>query len=471
MSDFKSLKKQIQSIADQVTRQVNQNVAKANELKHQAAPQAKFLNSIKPSELEVIVNNTNGFLTMFPDLTSDYKLPHVETDEDVDRWKSHPMSFYQNQLNFAIYCATTGCGIGFDLLNASNRYVWAIFNFHLYFTVRKILYDIAAPLPGDDAFNALDNSYNHRAFTDTCLLFGIDQNKSFKQTRDTNSNGLGTSYIFNKGKFVAVGEYDKTLPNKPNVLYGGYHGLDSPKKSGSLYVPWTVIYIEQNESVQKAWLDFIPTKSSFTSAGIIKINESIRSYVYALLGAQAQTKTSVLSPGTGLDAQRQFNVIVEDIINAADDMETSIDQFQDSLQYARTPLNFVVKPGLYLIPSDMNLRVGTHDGYNNNLQIATQSMNTGLVLDLNSQPQPDDSFDDTDDVAPPTPPEPMTNDVVAPTPAPTPSPTPAPTPASTPTVLTQEPTKLQTHQDEKLSLTVGILAIVGMGILAYEATR
>ena len=60
--------------------------------------------------------------------------------------------------------------------------------------------------------------------------------------------------------------------------------------------------------------------------GITKINESIRAYVYALLGAQAQTKTSVLTEGTGLDAQLQFITIVESLINAEPDLEQSIDQ-------------------------------------------------------------------------------------------------------------------------------------------------
>ena len=130
--------------------------------------------------------------------------------------------------------------------------------------------------------------------------------------------------------------------------------------------------------------------------GITKINESIRAYVYALLGAQAQTKTSVLTEGTGLDAQQQFITIVESLINAEPDLEQSIDQFQDSLQYAKTPLNFVVKPGLYLVPSDMDLRVGVHDGYNNNLQIAPRNAQTGFQPAINSQTPTTQESDDFD---------------------------------------------------------------------------
>ena len=150
--------------------------------------------------------------------------------------------------------------------------------------------------------------------------------------------------------------------------------------------PLTLVKLlaEQSDAAATAWGDFIPKTSSFTDVGITKINESIRAYVYALLGAQAQTKTSVLTEGTGLDAQQQFITIVESLINSEPDLEQSIDQFQDSLQYAKTPLNFVVKPGLYLVPSDMDLRVGVHDGYNNNLQIAPPNAQTGFQPTLNA---------------------------------------------------------------------------------------
>ena len=45
-------------------------------------------------------------------------------------------------------------------------------------------------------------------------------------------------------------------------------------------------------------------------------------------------------------------------------MQASIQRYQDSLQYARLQLNFVVGENLYLLPSDMNLRIGTYAGYN-----------------------------------------------------------------------------------------------------------
>ncbi len=54
----------------------------------------------------------------------------------------------------------------------------------------------------------------------------------------------------------------------------------------------------------------------FTPAGISRINDSIRTYVWAILGSQAQTRSSILGSGKAFDAQKQFLANVEDAINS-----------------------------------------------------------------------------------------------------------------------------------------------------------
>ena len=46
--------------------------------------------------------------------------------------------------------------------------------------------------------------------------------------------------------------------------------------------------------------------NGFTHAGIVRINESIRMFVWALLGVQSQIRVEILKVGTGFDAQKQF---------------------------------------------------------------------------------------------------------------------------------------------------------------------
>ena len=65
---------------------------------------------------------------------------------------------------------------------------------------------------------------------------------------------------------------------------------------------YTVAYISQSP---QAWVKCILDQSKgFTDIGIDRINDSVRTYVYAILGAQAQAKTGIIVPGTGLDAKR-----------------------------------------------------------------------------------------------------------------------------------------------------------------------
>ena len=97
--------------------------------------------------------------------------------------------------------------------------------------------------------------------------------------------------------------------------------------------------IRHNRDISGAWATFILDKSEgFTQAGVDRLNDSIRTYVWAFLGAQAQTRSNILEPGTGFDAQKQFLANVEDAIASPVDIPSSIARYQKTLQYASTPL-------------------------------------------------------------------------------------------------------------------------------------
>ena len=87
---------------------------------------------------------------------------------------------------------------------------------------------------------------------------------------------------------------------------------------------------------------FVLDKSSgFTQAGVSRINDSILSFVWAVVGAQSQTRCSIL--GTV-------------------DLPSSIERYQLVLQHTRSKVDFVVGSGLYMMPSDMDLYIGTING-------------------------------------------------------------------------------------------------------------
>ena len=69
-----------------------------------------------------------------------------------------------------------------------------------------------------------------------------------------------------------------------------------------------VDFIKQDpEDADETWRTFIVDESeSFTRPGVERPNDSIRTYVWALLVAQAQTRTSIPLSGMAFDAQKQF---------------------------------------------------------------------------------------------------------------------------------------------------------------------
>ena len=70
--------------------------------------------------------------------------------------------------------------------------------------------------------------------------------------------------------------------------------------------------IRHNHDISRAWMTFILDKSNgFTQAGVERLNDSIRTYVWAILGP-AQTRSNILNTGTGFDAQKQFLANIED---------------------------------------------------------------------------------------------------------------------------------------------------------------
>ena len=117
---------------------------------------------------------------------------------------------------------------------------------------------------------------------------------------------------------------------------------------------------DANRDISGVWTTFVLDKSEgFTQAGVERLNDSIRTYIRAILGAQFQTRSNILKTGTGFDAQKQFLTDIKDAIASPVDISSSISRY-----------HFVFGIGLYLSPSDMALHPRNIQGYNNEIQIA-----------------------------------------------------------------------------------------------------
>ena len=115
------------------------------------------------------------------------------------------MGYWPQQLNFAVFCATQGCGISREIFDSGLSLTpqkRAFYQFHVYFTVRRVLYQLGGiqsmtALPGDPTFNQFNNHYDVASYKRICAEFGIDPSSDFRFTVGKN-HGLGNTYVYSQ---------------------------------------------------------------------------------------------------------------------------------------------------------------------------------------------------------------------------------------------------------------------------------
>ena len=299
------------------------------------------------------------------------------------------MKFWQNKINFAVWCATTGCGVSAeDHLSSKVPMVRSVYLFHVYYQVRRILEEMQVPLPQDDTWDAFDTPYNQRAYEQICAEFCVSPHTDWRQNISQNS-GLGTPYHWWKGSVRSIKEVSDDLVASGGLSPSfGVSSNDYRKDRmsfGDRPATFSVDYIDQGSEGDQAWTTFVLDKSEgFTQPGVERINDSIRTYVWAILGAQAQIRSSILGTGTAFDTQKQFLANIEDAVSSPVDLPSAVARYQDMLRYARSKVDYVFGIGLYMSPSNMELQIGTIRDYNNEIVIAGQGQNLGFNHGINA---------------------------------------------------------------------------------------
>ena len=95
--------------------------------------------------------------------------------------------------------------------------------------------------------------------------------------------------------------------------------------------------------------------------------------------SQTTIKSSILAEGTKYDVQKQFLSLVNEEINSPVSIPASINRYLSVLKYARTKCDYVLGDKLYMVPSDMNLKIDGIEDYNNLIVIADRTLHTELI--------------------------------------------------------------------------------------------
>ena len=139
-------------------------------------------------------------------------------------------------------------------------------------------------------------------------------------------------------------------------------------------------YINKNSFSR--WI--IEKSNGLTTLGLQKLSESVRDYTYLILTSQTSTRGPIVGhEARNLDAQRTFLNTFENIVNRRVNIPEDIRRFQKTLQYARSKVDYVIGEFIYMLPSNMNLRIGKVKNYNNKILISSPSFKIGTNLKIN----------------------------------------------------------------------------------------
>ena len=155
---------------------------------------------------------------------------------------------------------------------------------------------------------------------------------------------------YTESEFFKINE-DYGVPNDPmkhrdEKFYWTYqHG-----------VHWPNDYIGPDSMTW--WI--IEKSVGFTDVGLLKISESVRAYAFLILSSQASARSSIVgNMASALTAQSAFLNNFENIVNRRVDIREDLKHYQDTLSYALSKVNYSVGENLFMLPSNMTLKIKT----------------------------------------------------------------------------------------------------------------
>ena len=286
--------------------------------------------------------HSDSFQVKFPNVFTNYTLGAVRVeDKKFKDWDHYKFTIWQSQLNFAVFCASSACGVSVEHLNSKQPMIRSIYRFHVYYHIRRILKILEIPLPYENSFNQYNNSYNHEKFIGICSEYGVSNNLTEWRNQ----------------KYFSTWQSRAWETGKPGMSY-------------------------INENSFSRWI--IEKSDGLTTLGIQKLSESVRDYAYLILTSQTSTRGQIVGhEARDLDAQRVFLNNFENVINRRVDIPEDIRRFQKTLQYARSKVDYAIGEFVYMLPSDMNLQIGNIRNYNNKILISSPSFKIGTNVKIN----------------------------------------------------------------------------------------
>ena len=192
----------------------------------------------------------------------------------------------------------------------------------------------------------------------------------------------------------------------------------------------------------------------FTDVGLLRISESVKAYAHLILSSQASARSSIVgNMASYLTAQSAFLNNFENVVNRRVDIHEDIKRYQDTLSYASSKVDYSVGESIYMLLSDMNLKIRSGTiGYNNKIFVSDGNFSLGKNGEVNLM-TPASKNHKTNSLETPTIKNHKTNSLET------------PTMKSTQTAVNSERTAdleqktIISHEDEKVALVLSLTGI------------
>ena len=177
---------------------------------------------------------------------------------------------------------------------------------------------------------------------------------------ETSFNAADNPYT--ESEFLKICE-DYRVPNDP-MKYCDKKFYWTYQRS----VHWSDDYIGPDSMTQ--WI--IETSVGFTDVGLLRISESVKAYAYLILSSQASARSGIVgNTASALTAQLAFLNNFENVVNHRVDIREDIKRYQDTLSYASSKVDYSMGKNIYMLPSDMNLKIRSGTvRYNNKILLS-----------------------------------------------------------------------------------------------------
>ena len=246
----------------------------------------EILKAIDLFKQTITVNNNGQFIANFPNICTHYPLGGIRIpDKKWKNWENSPMNLWQTQINFAIFCASSACGVSAEHLTYKIPMIRSVYRFHNYYHIRRILKRLQVALLYQNGFSQFDNPYSKEVFLEICSEYVVDSD--------------------------------------PVKYHGQYFASSFQRKRKNYPTPGLSYFTDDSMT---RWI--IEKSDGLTKTGLVMISESVRAYAYLILSSQASARSSILgNSANALTAQQAFMNNFEDIINRHVDIREDIKRY------------------------------------------------------------------------------------------------------------------------------------------------